>query len=142
TKAKADSFHATWGVNRQLFSSNHGPARRYSWPQARVVRPCHDRKLSARLVWSDVVGTKLDARAAVQIVLDRNGGLHAGFGGTFAPKIAAQLRIRLISTPPGPHQIDIGLQGTIKAELDPHQSRSWTDVRVCPRRLLYAPGSF
>ena len=54
---------------------------------------------SARRVWSDVVGTKLDAKAAVPIVLDRDGGLHAGFGRTVAPKIAAQLRIRLISTP-------------------------------------------
>ena len=71
---------------------------------------------SARRVWSDVVGTKLDAKAAVPIVLDRNGGLHAGFGRTFAPKIAAQLRIRLISTPPGPSQIDIVLQETIKSQ--------------------------
>jgi len=93
---------------------------------------------SARRVWSDVVGTKLDAKAAVPIVLDRDGGLHAGFGRTVAPKIAAQLRIRLISTPPGPSQIDIVLQERIKAKLDPYQSRSWTDVRVCPYRL----GSF
>jgi hypothetical protein len=57
--------------------------------------------------------------SAVQIGLDRNGSLHVGFGRTFAPKIATQLRRRLISTPPGQPQNDTGLQETIKVKLDP-----------------------
>jgi len=123
---------------RHRLSSNHGPAAVIRRLKPESSGPVTAEGFSARRVWSDVVGTKLDAKAAVQIVLDRNGGLHASFGRTFAPKIAAQSRIRLISTPPGPSQIDIVLQETIKGKLDPYQSRSWTDVRVCPYRL----GSF